>query len=178
MVKFMIEQVAIAPLNQIAAKKLLADLGIDFPVHDEVRAEGEVYSAPSYNVAELDFNYDTLEKANELELLYYKEGDNWIDEQQPCVSHFGMHVTYEQLKEFDKVFKAHEIEVAQEVKTTHHTNPSIAGIRWYHYVIYETYPILGVDLKFIIRLPQPEEKVEIADEPVDFPSWHSPSQIG
>jgi len=154
----MIEQIAIAPLNQIAAKKLLDDLGIDFPVHDEVSAKGKVYGTAANNLADLDFNYTTLENATELELLYYKDGDNWIDEQQPCVSHFGMHVTYEQLAEFAEVFAKHEIEIAQEVKTVNHTNPSIAGSRWYHYVIYETYPILGVDLKFIIRLNYHPEK--------------------
>jgi hypothetical protein len=35
--------------------------------------------------------------------------------------------------------------------TISHTNPVIAGKRWYTYVIFDTRSILGIDLKFIVR---------------------------
>ena len=46
------------------------------------------------------------------------------------------------------------IKVAQEVFTKSHTNPVIAGKRKYNYVIFDTKEILGVDLKFIVRINQ------------------------
>ena len=42
--------------------------------------------------------------------------------------------------------------MAQEVFTESHTNPVIAGKRSYNYVIFDTREILGVDLKFIVRI--------------------------
>ena len=49
-------------------------------------------------------------------------------------------------------FANRDIEVAQEVFTDSHTNPVIAGKRSYNYVIFDTKNILGVDLKFIVRI--------------------------
>ena len=42
--------------------------------------------------------------------------------------------------------------MAQEVMTESHTNPVIAGKRTYNYVIFDTKEILGVDVKFIVRI--------------------------
>ena len=71
------------------------------------------------------------------------------------VSHLGMHVTEDELLEWRKFFAGRKIFVAQELHTDSHSNPVIAGKRWYHYVIFETRHILGVDVKFIVRKQQP-----------------------
>ena len=67
------------------------------------------------------------------------------------VSHLGMHVTSGELEGWRHFFAERGIVVAQEVKTHEHTNPVIAGKRFYTYVIFNTRPILGVDVKFIVR---------------------------
>ena len=45
--------------------------------------------------------------------------------------------------------------VAQSVDTVSHSNPNIAGKRWYRYVVYSTNEIIGCDLKFIVRRFEP-----------------------
>ncbi|WP_211257045.1 hypothetical protein, partial [Xanthomonas pisi] len=70
------------------------------------------------------------------------------------VSHLGMHVTAAELAEWRQFFNEEGIQVAQEVVTDSHTNPNIAGKRRYNYVIFDTREIIGVDLKFIVRLNQ------------------------
>ena len=65
-----------------------------------------------------------------------------------------MRVTAAELAEWRKFFKEEGIQVAQEVVTDSHTNPNIAGQRRYNYVIFDTREIIGVDLKFIVRLNQ------------------------
>jgi hypothetical protein len=151
MPKFHIEQIAIAPQDVVLAKALLADLGMNGWVEDQVEAVGTVYGEDARNTANLSFCYAQQNSFYEFEIISYKKGKSWIEDNEPCVSHFGMHTTEEKLEEFAAVFKKYNILIAQEVYTESHTNPDIAGKRRYHYVIYETYPILGVDLKFIIR---------------------------
>lgn len=66
-----------------------------------------------------------------------------------------MHCTHDELVEWSQKFAALGIASVQDVFTTSHTNPVIAGQRWYRYVIFNTRPILGVDLKFIVRRGAP-----------------------
>jgi hypothetical protein len=71
------------------------------------------------------------------------------------VSHLGMHCSAEELLKWRQFFADRSIAVAQEVMTQSHSNPAIAGQRWYNYVIFDTKDILGVDLKFIVRRAAP-----------------------
>lgn len=151
--KFKIEQVALYPKNPKAAIQLLAEMGAIDWAHDTVDASGTVFGASGSNTAELAFNYDLMQ-GKELEILHYTDGENWMEEQPWRVSHLGMHCTEEELAKWRNFFAERHIRVAQEVLTEAHTNPVIAGKRWYHYVIYDTFAILGVDIKFIVRRDQ------------------------
>lgn len=153
--KFKIEQVALRVTNPAAAKALLAKLGAGDWADDHVVAIGRVKGVSGTNEADLAFEYGMLGEAKELELLKYTEGRNWMEHEPDCVSHLGMHCTAVELEEFRAVFTAEGIPVVQEVRTLSHTNPAIRHSRRYHYVIFGTRPILGVDLKFIVRLPAP-----------------------
>jgi hypothetical protein len=165
MLKFQIEQIALFPgLGTNKAFLLLKDLGLDDWVYDTVTAAGQVFGSDGKNEADLAFNYQSgSDKPLELEVLHYSKGHNWMDESIAkgtvsgvgAVSHLGMHVTREQLDEFAAVMQKHGIRIAQEVFTNGHTNPAIKDSRRYNYVIYDTRKILGVDLKFIVRLPYP-----------------------
>jgi hypothetical protein len=169
MPQFKIEQIALYPQNSERARTFLAKLGLSEWFHDNVVARGEVFSETACeNQAHLAFNYqagngsDTeAGKPLELEVLDYQVGENWMDVSIESgetgkfggVSHLGMHVTEEQLVEFDKVMRENDIEIAQRVHTKSHTNPAIKDSRRYKYVIYDTRFLIGVDLKFIVRLP-------------------------
>jgi hypothetical protein len=163
--KFKIEQIAINPKNPDIAKRLLSDLGLTQWVDDQVKARGEVMGEPDCeNTANLSFNYqadrngDYVKNDNafaplEFEILNYVEGENFCDylpDWQVC--HLGMHVTTEQLEEYRDYFNSKNIDVAQEVKTFSHENEVIKGKRLYHYVIFNTQHLIGVNLKFIVRL--------------------------
>ena len=154
--KFTIEQIAISPKDPIAAKRLLADMGATKWHEDTVKADGVVFAEEGSNEAQLSFNYD-LCPDKEFEVLHYTSGRNWI-EGQNAVSHLGMHCTAAELKDWVSFFAVRGIKVAQEVFTQNHTNPAIAGKRRYHYVIFDTRAILGVDLKFIVRLDDKKEE--------------------
>ncbi len=151
--KFTIEQIAIAPEDPVAAKKLLSEIGAVDWSEDHVVATGSVFGDEGVNEADLSFNYD-LFSGKEFEVLNYTSGNNWIDSRgvRNTVSHLGMHCTAEELLDWREFFKARGIKVAQEVFTDSHTNPVIAGLRSYNYVIFDTKDILGVDLKFIVRI--------------------------
>jgi hypothetical protein len=165
MPQFKIEQVALYPVNPLAARLLLSNLGLSHWIHDTVVAAGEVFGEAGENTAHLSFNYQSgngsdkeAGKPLELEVLHYADGPNWVDHQlegatESTVSHLGMHVTEDQLQEFDAVFRKHNISIAQRVHTQSHTNEAIKDSRRYKYVIYNTRSIIGVDLKFIVRLP-------------------------
>lgn len=156
--QFKIEQIAICPANPEAAIDLLTAMGAAEWAKDHVVANGRVYGQEGRNEADLAFNYD-LFGGKEFEVLNYTEGNNWMlhPERINSVSHLGMHCSHEELIEWRAFFADRGIYVAQEVFTESHTNPAIAGQRWYNYVIYDTKAILGVDLKFIVRLPQPNQ---------------------
>ena len=149
--KFKIEQVALCPKDPERAIKLLSEMGAGEWAHDVVVAAGPVFGAPGTNVANLAFDYELLKGANELEVLHYRAGRNWMGGLYPSVSHLGMHCAAEELQRWKAFFKQRGIDIAQEVKTESHSNPAIAGKRWYHYCIFDTRDILGVDIKFIVR---------------------------
>lgn len=152
---FKIQQIAIAPKNSKAAIALLAAIGLTDWIKDTVSARGTVVNNAGeiYNAAELSFNYQAAADDGKLEfeVLDYKVGPNWLQGRAQSVSHLGMHCTEEELVEWRKVFTEHNIGVAQEVFTEAHSNPAIKDSRRYHYVIFGTRHILGVDLKFIVR---------------------------
>lgn len=159
--KFIIEQVALCPKDPERAIKLLTAMGMTEWARDIVVARG-VVEPPEHernvakveNVAHLAFNYQSLGQAKELEVLHYSAGRNWMDG-HARVSHLGMHCSASELYEWKQFFKRQGIRIAQEVDTLSHTNPVIAGKRWYNYCIFDTYAILGVDIKFIVRKEAP-----------------------
>jgi hypothetical protein len=161
--QFIIEQIAVAPANPSLAKQLLAEIGAHQWHEDNVVAVGEVFGQPGRNIANLSFNYQlgipvpNAAKALEFEVLEYTTGPNWVEQGKRLnsVCHVGMHCTEEELEQWFKFFEDRGIPVAQEVFTESHTNPNIAGKRWYNYVIFDTRALIGVDLKFIVRREQP-----------------------
>lgn len=162
MLNFKIEQIAIAPPNPAAAQELLSAMGAVEWVKDHVTASGEVFGVAGSNQADLAFNYEMFSPKREFEILHYTDGPNWLEKglRPHSVSHLGMHCSAEELLKWREFFAGRGIFVAQEVFTERHTNPAIAGNRWYNYVIFDTKAILGVDLKFIVRLSQPGGKHE------------------
>ena len=149
--RFVIEQVALAPKDPQAAKKLLRDMGAQEWAEDHVCAHGEVFGEYTANQADLSFNYDII-AGKELEVLHYTKGKNWLNERNVnTVSHLGMHCSCEDLSYWKGFFRQRGIKIAQEVDTISHTNPVIKGKRQYSYVIFDTKSILGVDVKFIVR---------------------------
>jgi len=161
---FKIEQIAICPSDPQAAIKLLTAMGAAEWVKDLVVAKGVVYPEPQalsrkvdgpteeVNVARLAFNYDMNPGKNlEFEVLNYAAGDNWMARQPNTASHLGMHCGASELAHWKAFFKRQRIPIAQEVHTQSHSNPAVAGIRFYHYCIFDTRPILGIDIKFIVR---------------------------
>jgi|TARA_A100000172_G_scaffold73986_1_gene55792 hypothetical protein len=152
--KFTIEQIAICPKDPIAAKNLLIEIGAVDWVEDHVIATGLVYDEHGTNEANLSFNYDIF-SGKEFEVLDYTSGNNWMDSEKRgrnSVSHLGMHCTADELVLWRSFFKIRNINIAQQVFTDSHTNSAIAGKRSYNYVIFDTKEILGVDLKFIVRI--------------------------
>lgn len=151
--KFSIEQIAICPKDPLKAKEFLAEIGAVEWAEDHVTAKGAVYGEIGRNEADLSFNYSIFD-GKEFEVLHYTDGDNWMNRpaRENSVSHFGMHCTADQLLEWRKFFAERGVNVAQEVFTESHTNPVIAGKRLYNYIIFDTKEVLGVDLKFIVRM--------------------------
>lgn len=139
---------------------MLLALGLTDWVSDHVTAQGTVNGeVDQVNEADLRFNYQATRKPKsqplELELLHYTDGDNWMANSEPRVSHLAMHCTEEELTQWKAKFELLGVEVVQEVLTTNHTNPKLVETgRKYHYTIFNTYDVLGVDLKFIVRIEQ------------------------
>lgn len=153
MPNFKIEQIAICPRDPEAAIELLTAMGAGEWAKDHVVASGYVHGKEGTNEADLAFNYE-LNGAYEFEVLHYTSGPNWMSDlfRHNSVSHLGMHCKAWELAEWREFFAARGINVAQEVFTDSHTNPVIAGKRNYNYVIFDTKEILGVDIKFIVRI--------------------------
>jgi len=156
--QFFIEQIAICPPDREAAMDLMKAIGAQDWVNDSVRAKGTVYGEEGSNAAHLAFNYDLRHPEKlEFEVLNYVIGPNWMEGKAPAVSHLGMHCTAEELKEWKDFFYLRGIDIAQEVKTHFHKNPFlIDNGRKFHYCIFNTRPVLGVDLKFIVRIEKNE----------------------
>lgn len=151
--EFIIEQIAICPNDPVAAKALLTEIGAANWSEDHVTATGEVFGKAVSNEADLSFNYEIF-SGREFEVLSYTRGENWMDSLlrgRDSVSHLGMHCSANELAKWREFFARRGIGIAQESMTDSHTNPAIAGKRWYNYVIFDTKSILGVDLKFIVR---------------------------
>ena len=148
--KFIADQITIAPKDAAKAKELLDAMGAGAWTDDHVLARGVVGAELIQNEADLSFEYDLLAGAKELEIVTYSNGPNWIGDAHR-VACIGMHIPYSELAYWREFFKARDIQIAQEMYTKEHTNPTIAGKRWYNYVIFNTYEILGVDIKLIVR---------------------------
>ena len=172
--EFKIEQVAIffpestGSTHLMLMQDLFGDAGSQW-IHDSNVAEGRVLRqtnqprgksdyADSYKdvtvKGHLLFNYGS---DIELEFLQYDGKDHWMrrfdEKNTPVVSHFGMHVSPVQLDRWRSYLTGNfGFKVAQEVRTVEHTNPAIKDERRYDYVIFDTRHVLGVDLKFIVRL--------------------------
>lgn len=169
---FFIEQVALCPPDPVAAITLLTKMGLGEWARDHVLATGRVFGLGGTNEADLAFNYQgtkeietknpethaylpsgyTVAKPLELEVLHYTDGPNWMTARGPSVSHIGMHCEMEELNQWRSFFAAENIAEVQSVRTLSHTNPVIMGKRSYNYVIFGTRAILGVDVKFIVRI--------------------------
>jgi len=93
----------------------------------------------------------------EFEVLTYLDGDNWhqrrsADSTFPFQSHMGLHATAEVIDQIKADMADIGCGIAQEVYTTSHTNPVIAGKRKYHYVVFDSKEKIGFDLKLIERI--------------------------
>jgi len=150
---FRVEQVALCPKDPARAIALLTKMGAGEWARDHVKASGRVFGAGGTNEANLAFDYELLKGANELEVLEYTDGPNWMELAPNTVSHLGMHCDAKELLRWQKFFAEEGIAEAQSVRTFSHTNPAISTTRRYNYVIFDTREILGVDIKFIVRLP-------------------------
>ncbi len=151
--KFKIEQLALNPKDPGLAFMLMDLLGMTEWSGDTASAQGTVFDEPAESVAALNFNYDS--PPLELEIINYKSGYNWLaasNKNVSVASHIGMHCSAEELEAWRSKLAAFKIGVAQEVITTHHTNPKVPKGRRYKYVIFDTRDIIGLDLKFIVRL--------------------------
>jgi len=150
MARFTIDAIALAPPSAAKAIELLTMLGLDEWSSDIAKAGGVTRgSIEELYEAELHFNTQATGGAPLLEIVDYKKGAPWFD--ASCVSHLGTHCSEEELKEWKAKFTFFGIPVAKEAFTYSHTNPAIAGKRRYHYVIFDTRAVLGVDLEFIVR---------------------------
>jgi hypothetical protein len=157
MMKFFIEQIALCPTDPERAKALLTDMGALAWALDHVEGSGTVFGFSTCNEADLAFNYELgPTKPLEVEVLHYTAGVNWMmdPDRQNSVSHLGMHCTFAELEEWKTFFSDRHIYIVQSLTTLQHSNPVIAGHRRYEYTIFQTKDILGVDLKFIVRLNQ------------------------
>lgn len=151
--KFTADQIAIRPTDPTRAVALLVAMNNRTWVRDTVNAEGAVHGIATANEAELQFNYElSADRVFEFEVLNYTKGANWVDGNKgSIVSHFGMHCAEEDINRWKAFFHERGIGVVQEVYTKKHTNANIKDTRRYHYCIFGTRDILGVDLKFIVR---------------------------
>ena len=134
-------------------------------VEDTVVARGRVFGSDLIeNTARLAFNYSRWPM--EFEVLFYERGDNWLSRpvnirtrtyRSSGLSHYGMNLPDQRaMLEWKEKLGRHK--VAQEVVTLSHKNEVIAGKRWYHYVVYDTYQEMGADIKLILRLNSEEER--------------------
>ena len=152
MPKFIINQISICPKDPIAAHKLLFEMGAVPWNLDTVTAEGEVNGISGRNVSQVAHNYNLVSTETEFEILDYSHGPSWLaDKTESVVASFGMNSTEEHLSKWKEFFAERNIDVCQEVNTIKHANPAINDVYRYHFCIFRTRDILGVDIKFIVR---------------------------
>jgi hypothetical protein len=154
-----LEQVAFVTREEAGARALVEMfglLGATEWVEDEVTAIGTVRGTPHCtNTAHLRFNYQLI-KGIELEVLTYTAGRNWHESRWVnmdtvvAFSHIGVHV--EDIVAVTNQMIDLGLTVAQQVTTSKHTNPAIAGKRTYKYVVFDSRGMLGFDLKLIQRI--------------------------
>ena len=173
----MIEQIAIACENPEKVKDTLkAILGADEWSVDLVAASGTVFNDPVKNEARLNFNYQL--GPFEFELIKYERGNNWLNYKgykTGTLSHLGFHI--EDPDKFETVYENLKatFSIAQEVRTTAHTNPEIMNSRRYRYVIFDSHKEMGFDLKIIQRLnpngtpyiESCEDKIKMIEKKID-----------
>jgi hypothetical protein len=161
---FKIEHIALQPPSIERAQRLLKKLGLDQWISDEMEVYGEVWGKDNQQAAvAIDFNYQSdcdrlsdtgVRRPIELEVMATMSGPNWMDGTfEPFISHFGMQVTHEQLKEVHDIMSSEGIKVAQNVVTLSHKNSHVQESRRYKKVIFDTRGVLGVDLEFNVLLP-------------------------
>lgn len=150
--KFKVEQIAITPANTPEAMKLLEAMGAKEWTEDIVHGTGTVNGIPADNKAHLRFNYEIA--PCEFEVLNYKEGNNWLAHrphpEESAVSHLSMHCTAEEAEQWKMFFVQHNIPLVQELATQSHSNEAVGERRW-NYYIFGTRPLLGLDIKIIVR---------------------------
>lgn len=150
------EQIAYYTVQpEIALLHLEQKFGMKKWVHDTCMADGLVFGKPVTGVVgELWFNYDT--PGMEFELLHYPGKDNWHAARGAFpgpmfLSHMGYHVPDMAVARVR--FERMGWKVAQEVRTTYHSNPYLQERgRTYHYVVWDSLHIIGFDLKLIQRV--------------------------
>ncbi len=150
-----IDQIAIVSQNPGETKALLDAVFGTTPDDwqaDIATATGMANGRVVRNTASLSFNYKLIKGGVEFEVLCYGAGNNWLQDAKRVSghSHFGVHV--ENLDAVRTKLLALGYQIAQEVRTTSHTNAAIAGKRTYKYCIFATHDILGFDLKLIERV--------------------------
>ena len=156
-------------------KTFMGALGHTEWAQDRNVATGTVFGNPTIVTGELNFSYSYVHvkptdegRGVEFELLTYDEPSNQNNDWHhtraamtgvplpPCkLSHLGFHLPNDEALELVKQKLVGEagIRIAQEVHTVSHTNPFLLEQgRKYHYLILDTEPILGADLKFIARI--------------------------
>lgn len=160
--KFYIDQLSLAPNNPAAAKALLSEMDAQTTQwhHDLVRAHGHVHGFDATQLAEHSFHYgfshDKRDPGHwplEVEVVQRVEGSDWLGANTPTVASIGMRCSDEELTAWRLFFERRRIPVAQEFVTATHTNPALAKKgRRYRHVVFNTRAILGVDVKFTVRL--------------------------
>lgn len=150
---FKIDQIAITHPDPESVIEALSALGFDEWSRDTVTATGKVFDFPEIDniKANLYFNYQLI-PGIEFEILHYLNEPNWVElnGQKYGMTHMGFHT--DDMDKVKAIMKKAGHTIAQEVKTTCHTNPAIKDTRRYHYVIFNTRFHLGFDLKAIQRL--------------------------
>ena len=150
---FTIDQIALRVTSE-AAQNLLIDMGAKLWHYDLAEAEGTVNGISGENAVDSRFSFDFSPEKLEVELMRYLEGPNWLaDKPGAVVACLGMYCEEVEIEGWKRFFEEHEIKLVQESWTKKHTHLERQGKRRYHYCIFETRELLGVDLKFIVKDP-------------------------
>lgn len=136
---------------------MLRDIGLTDWFVDNVTAKGKMHERENIEVMEQCFSTYEADDNSEirtpvaLELSRHIAGPTYNGIQRNFVSHLGMYVTEEQLDRFRIYFDNKWVAVLMDMDTTNHSDPSTNVTARFHYVVFDTRPIIGVDLMFIVR---------------------------